>query len=41
MTKMTRVDATLDFEFNGYFEGHKVNWDKHFGFYFRDDLNSP
>ena len=23
---MTRVDATLDFEFKGNFEGHNVNW---------------
>ena len=26
MRKMTRVDATSDFEFKGHFEGHKVNW---------------
>ena len=40
MRKMTRVDATLDFEFKGHFEGHKVNWGQYVGFYFRDDLNS-
>ena len=40
MRKMTRVDATLDFEFKGHFEGHKVNWGQNVGFYFRDDLNS-
>ena len=40
MRKITRVDATLDFEFKGHFEGHKVNWGQNVGFYFRDDLNS-
>ena len=40
MRKMTRVDATPDFEFKGHFEGHKVNWGQNVGFYFRDDLNA-
>ena len=40
MRKMTRVDATLDFEFKGHFEGHKVNWGQNVGFYLCDDLNS-
>ena len=37
---MTRVDATLDFEFIGHFEGHKVNWGQNVGFYFCGELNS-
>ena len=36
---MTSVDATLDFEFKGNFEGHKVNWGQNVGFDLRDDLN--
>ena len=32
MRNMTRVDATLDFEFKGYFEGHKVNCGQNVGF---------
>ena len=38
MRKMTRVDETLDFEFKGHFEVHKVNWGQNVGFYLLDDL---
>ena len=40
MRKMTRVDATPDFEFKGHFEGHKVTWGQNIGFNYFDVLNS-
>jgi len=35
-----RVDATLNFEFKGHFEGHELNCGHNFGFNFRDELTS-
>ena len=40
LKQMTRVDATLDFEFIGHLEGHKVNCGQYVGFNCCGDLNS-